>query len=483
MARSFCKIQIDPCERMEPQIWDYVVSKLAAMRVDACTNEVKECFTSEDRCGKDFMNCIGMDFDYIHDICPIDKLVVCKQANPDFKMSDLDSMLMGLYLNIDNAALDNCEKLVDEKMMELCGSTTDCNAFAADDTMGSGSLNYQKTNNIHAISGMISFGKIKVGTSNKDAGIIDIQDYVDFLSESNLVPAEYVPVADAVLYELENIQGTINRVVTMIEQDPKISYCINGRDLSQINGKGKNNNTTEARFPNLLNQTKIMIAISALRKAQDNYNAKYNEYIAKAMKEADVDMANLMCNKLPMGEKAQGLSASELNSNLNKPGALVLEFGGVSNFALAAGGTKSTQKIGGARSETASGEAATDKKLNGGATSTVMGTVAGMSGEFLKNGGKIASSLSFNPTTAIVDGAVKAISVLASDKYKSEFDGGTKEMWSIFNRETRICHVCTSITQQDCKNKGSRGFLGLWDSRGVECTSKAPVENCEDIQM
>ena len=43
MARSFCKVQIDPCERMEPLIWGYVVDKLAAMRVDACTAEVKDC--------------------------------------------------------------------------------------------------------------------------------------------------------------------------------------------------------------------------------------------------------------------------------------------------------------------------------------------------------------------------------------------------------------------------------------------------------
>ena len=63
MARSFCKVEIDPCERMEPLIWGYVVDKLAAMRVDACTQEVKDCFTDETRCGPDFSNCIGMDYD------------------------------------------------------------------------------------------------------------------------------------------------------------------------------------------------------------------------------------------------------------------------------------------------------------------------------------------------------------------------------------------------------------------------------------
>ncbi|MBQ8728879.1 MAG: hypothetical protein IJY77_01140, partial [Alphaproteobacteria bacterium] len=101
MARSFCKVEIDPCERMEPLIWGYVVDKLAAMRVDACTQEVKDCFTADTRCGENFQNCIGMDYDYIHEICPIDSLVVFKANNPTFTMDDLDSMLMGLYLNID----------------------------------------------------------------------------------------------------------------------------------------------------------------------------------------------------------------------------------------------------------------------------------------------------------------------------------------------------------------------------------------------
>lgn len=484
MARSFCKVQIDPCERMEPQIWDYVKSKLAALRVDACTNEVKECFTAEDRCGADFANCIGMDYNFIHDICPIDKLVVCKQTNPDFKMSDLDSMLLGLYLNIDNKELENCQKIIDEKMVEVCGSTTECDIFASNDTLGTGSLNYQKDGNVHRVSGRIMFGQIKVGDSRENAGLIDLTDYVNFLSQAQVVPAEYVGVADAVLYELQNIQGTINRAVTLIEQDPKVQFCINGRDLSQINGKKGSRNRTTGRFPNLLNQVKRQIAASALVQAEANYNKKYNEYVAKAMEAADLDMANLMCNKLPAGEKAQGLNnVQELNgTGLPQAAALVLEYGGVSNASLVAGGTKSSQKIGGASMSVASGNAAGGS--DGGAVSTVASTVAGMSGSFLSLGGKIASAaITFNPASMIADTALKATVALASDKYTSQFDGGIREQWSTFSRETRICHVCTSTITQDCKNKGSRGFLGLWDSRGVECKSGTPVETCQDIQM
>lgn len=507
MARSFCKVQIDPCERMEPLIWGYVVDKLAAMRVDACTAEVKDCIYSPDRCGPDFMNCIGMDWEFVHGLCPLDKLVVCKKNNPNFKMEDIDSMIMGLYLNMDNKALDNCQKLVEDKMMEICGSTTDCNKFATDDTIGTGSLQYQKDSaGVHRLSGMISFGQIKVGSGKDDAGLIDISDYAWYLLKNGYVYKTNLPYADAVMYELENIQGTINRVVTMIEQDPKIQYCVTGRDLTQITG-ADNARTTKARFPNLLNQVKMQIAIAALRQAQDNYNKKYNEYLSKAMREASVDMANLMCNKLPAADgTAQGISATDLNVDLIKPGTLVVEFGGVSNAAIAAGGTHSTMKVGGTASvEHKSGNAAGGN--DGGASSTVgatLGTLGAEAGSaLLKYAAQkaavgvaantelaqslIQSAASFNPvalaTTTIADMTVKAIGILASDHYKAEFDGGTREMWSVFNRDTRVCHLCTSTITKDCKSTYKHGVFGIGRRNEMDCTVSEPIEKCEDIQM
>ena len=198
MARSFCKVEIDPCERMEPLIWGYVEDKLAAMRVDACTQEVKDCFTADTRCGPNFENCIGMDYDYIHDICPIDSLVVCKANNPGFSMDDLDDMLMGLYLNIDNSMMDQCQNLVDQKMAEICGSTTDCNRFASDDTIGTGSLRSQKDGTTYRVTGMISFGSIVMGDMDGETvgdgeggtvklgpGDIGVGDYITKIRERN----------------------------------------------------------------------------------------------------------------------------------------------------------------------------------------------------------------------------------------------------------------------------------------------------------
>ena len=431
MARSFCKVEIDPCERMEPLIWGYVVDKLAAMRVDACTQEVKDCFTADTRCGENFQNCIGMDYDYIHDICPVDSLVVCKANNPAFSMDDLDSMLMGLYLNIDNAALEQCQELVDRKMAEVCGSTTDCNKFAADDTIGAGSVRSQKDGSVYRVTGMISFGSIKMGdatgrtvddgegdTVKLGPGEIGVDEYLAQVRLRNAGVKNSEGIISAIEEELNNIAGTINRTIEMIEQDPEIQFCVNGRDLSQITGK--KNQKTSARFPNLLNQVKMQIAISALRQAQDNYNAKFNKAVADATKDASADLAQYMCHK--MAE----VGATTLKSpdvDLAPPYAISYEVG--------------------------SGLKAEDL-TSGGHSTLDLGKVS------YKNGGYLGGG-------------------------SSDMGSGTKETSAVFNRETRICHVCTTTVTQSCKTSGSTSWFH--NSRNVSCETNDPIEKCEDIPM
>ena len=431
MARSFCKVELEPCEKMEPLIWGYVKDKLAAMRVDACTAEVKECFTDETRCGADFSQCIGMDYDYIHSICPLDKLVVCKANKADFSMEDIDSMLMGLYLNIDNAALNNCQNLVNTKMAEICGSTTDCNKFATDDTMGTGALRSVKDGDKYRITGMISFGSIKMGDATGqttdggqklDAGKIGVQDYMAKVraDETNQSVDNSDVIIFAIEEELNNVAGTINRTIEMIEQDPEIQFCVNGRNLEQITGKS--GAKTVARFPHLLDQVKMQIASAALRRAQDNYNAKYNTMIADATKNASADLAQYMCQMMPIsGGAPVGATVAE-HTSLLPPYAISYEVGtGLDINVLAQGGHESAQTGG---------------------------------------------------TATITNG-----------RMSQELPSGKREIWSSFNRETRMCHFCTSTVTKDCNSTGSRGLWGLWDSRGVECTESAPVEKCEDIQM
>ena len=465
MARSFCKVEIDPCERMEPLIWGYVENKLAAMRVDACTQEVKDCFTADTRCGPNFENCIGMDYDYIHDICPLDSLVVCKANNPNFSMDDLDSMLMGLYLNIDNAALEQCQNLVEQKMAEVCGSTTDCNRFAADDTIGTGSIRAQKDGNIYRVTGMISFGSIKMGDSTgsvKDEGDegtqvlgpgeIGVQEYIAKVRENNSNVPNAESIISSIEEELNNIAGTINRTIDMIESDPKIQYCVSGRDLSQITGK--ENQKTTARFPNLLNQVKMQIASSALRQAQDNYNEKLNYEIAEATKNASVDLAQYMCQMLPYNNGSGIGGTSIVETPLTEPYAISYDVSsGVSNINL--------------------------MQANGHSSSNVAG-IAKMSAS--KETSEVAEVI--NAATGFVTGVGAVTGVLgASNRVSMELPSGTREMWSLFDRNTRTCHYCTSTVTKTCSSVSKKGFLGIGAKDELNCEESAPVESCQDIQM
>ncbi|MDR2413177.1 MAG: hypothetical protein LBD50_03120 [Rickettsiales bacterium] len=428
MVRSFCKIQVDTCERMEPLIWGYVKDKLAAMRVDACTAEVKECFTSEDRCGTDFSNCMGMDFDYIHDICPLDKLVVCKANNPKFSMDDLDSMLMGLYLNVDNAALENCQNKVDAKMAEICGSTTDCNKFAADETIGTGSLRSQKAGTIYRVTGMISFGSIKMGDSSgktKDEktklgpGEIGVQEYLEQVRAKNATVANAAGIMSSIEEELNHIAGTINRTIEMVESDPEIQFCVSGRDLSQITGKSEK---TSARFPNLLNQVKMQIALAALRQANDNYNKKLNEEISQATKDASADLAQYMCQKMAESNANSYSPTAAVNTPLTPPYSISYEVG--------AGLT-------------------TEDLLKGGRGSTS------------------AESMNFSGGW--------------STKVTNDGTGISREVSALFTRDTRNCHICTVTSVKSCQTKGSSSWFH--NSKRMECTMSDPVEKCEDILM
>lgn len=480
MVRSFCKVEIDPCERMEPQIWAYVKDKLAAMRVDVCTAEVKDCFTDETRCGKDFSNCIGMDYDYIHDMCPVEKLVVCKQNNPEFSMADLDSMLMGLYLNIDNSAIEQCQNLVDEKMIEFCGSTTDCNRFAADDTLGTGSLHSQKIGDLYRITGMISFGSIKMGDSSGKTpdgadgvlgpGEIGVKDYLQHVRATN----KGVPNADAIISsieeELNNIAGTINRTIEMIAQDPKIQFCISGRDLSQITGNKKDRTT--ARFPNLLNQVKMQIAISALRKAQDNYNKKYNEEIAKATKDASADIAQYMCQTLPYSDRSLSTEDSVTETPMNIPYAIYYDVGvGLTRDMLTMGGSFKYDLAG----ASASNDSTTSITASNTATlSANAGVHASASATAPMGGGGVGATASAGIGASLSN--TTSIGVSNSRKQKISIPGGTREKWAVFDRDSRICHYCTATLTTSCSSKK----LG---KKELNCTEAPPVERCEDIPM
>jgi hypothetical protein len=108
------------------QIWGFVKAKLGAMRVDACTVQVKKCLQDENRCGKDYAECVGLDKKDILDMCPKEVLTACYENGQNKSAAQLEDMIFGLLLNVDNAQQKVCEAEIEKKMLEVCKDTTNC---------------------------------------------------------------------------------------------------------------------------------------------------------------------------------------------------------------------------------------------------------------------------------------------------------------------------------------------------------------------
>ncbi|MDR0741233.1 MAG: hypothetical protein LBF28_00470 [Rickettsiales bacterium] len=353
MAQSFCKVQLDPCIAIEPRIWDFVKNRLAAMRVDACTDEVKQCLTSEDRCGDDWLACIGLDYESLHEMCPVDKLVVCKANNPSFSFSDLDKMIQGIYLGIDNAALDKCMELAENKMLEVCGSTNGCNAFDTDSDLGTSSLARDKSGNVVKISGLLNWTMV-----GWRGGQLLIEDYMDNVRATR---AEY-GARDRVQNALADVNAEISKTIELIKSsDPELSYCINGREMSQIRGR---TGQTQARFPHMMDKYLPIIANAARAKASMNYARKYMEIKQEIIREADIMNAEYSCYAMPIQADQQMAAMGMVDNESNFETIKARGGQGPDNlFALAeiVADTVSTEEI-----SKLAGQKITNKKQAGG---------------------------------------------------------------------------------------------------------------------
>ena len=240
--------------------------------------------------------------------------------------------------------------------------------------------------------------------------------------------------------------------------------------MSQITGN--DDDRTEARFPNLLNQVKMQIAVSALRKAQDNYNAKLNTAIAEATRDADLDVAQYMCQMLPV------TNGSVIGATTNMP----TDIGLSKPYSIAT--TNMPTDIGLSKPYSISYEVARGLNAN-------MLAMGGSSSRATSQSGVLDTTAGSSQAAEIIN----SFTGLGSNRVKTELPGGTREMWSLFSRETRICHYCVSTITKTCSSSSKKGFLGICSSsskkgflgigasNSMECTESEPIEECRDIQM
>ena len=319
---NVCKIPLNNCgisansaaEAKKSIVWDFVVARLAAMRVDACTEEVKACLQSENACGEGYGQCVGLDLKSIKDMCPLDKLVACqsKDENGNYSTSweNIDNMIYGIMLNIDNSMLEQCKKIVNDKVIEICGSLDTCTAFADDPYMGTDSLmSYADENGDYVIEGLISFGNVRITEPDTDDGEegedkttksnnknvqlgrykVDIGDY-----ESHLKNASD-PTVTRVIDAIRGVENKITQKIAILTQDEMVRRCVDGRDMSQITGSEVRG---AARYPHLLDSHILNIMSAGLDHANNNYKKKYEELLAKGLEEKDDAVKSVLCTAM-----------------------------------------------------------------------------------------------------------------------------------------------------------------------------------------
>lgn len=307
---NLCKVPLNACgidassaqKAQESQIWGFVMARMAAMRVDSCTTEVKECLQADDRCGKDYANCIGLDLPSIKEMCPLDKLVACqaKDENGNFATSweNIDSMIYGIMLNLDNSMLEQCQRIVNDKVIEICGDLDECHAFDNDPYMGTDSLvSYADSDGDYVIEGLVSFGNVRISEitlseeDKKEGKVqlgkysIDIGDYESHLGGQD---ATVTRVIDAI----RSVENKISQKIAVLTQDEKVRRCVEGRDMSQVTGSAERG---AARFPHLLDSHIMNIMSAGLDRANKNYTKKYEELLAKGLEAKDDAVKSVLC--------------------------------------------------------------------------------------------------------------------------------------------------------------------------------------------
>jgi hypothetical protein len=484
------------------------------MRVDSCTTQVKECLQSEDRCGADYTQCVGLDTDSIIRMCPYDKLVGCQQVysaasgeksiKGNEVYDELSRMVQGIFLNIDNNMLTACQTAANEAMVKVCGGTEDCNGLAVDEGVGGRSVKYQvcpytgntleKTqcrNSLEELTDNQLFGvmdmqtgKVTEAPSQSFAGAIVGDIYwsnIDVKDDGTLTSAEEYATklgltADstdvaAVREEVALLTKSVNNAIKTIEADPTVQYCMTGREVQGMKIKetrqkvGSKDKGAE-RFPELTKQMRMIIAQYALKMAKENYYAKYDAANDKLMKDY-----------VEVGKRAAARdkeSGDAIKREWGRRACLALPSGTV----LPMSPEPPKNAFGKILSTVAIVGAAVAIPFTGGASAfAIAGIVGASSGAIIAGAavGVAAIGVLGNAGSGSANGSA-ANSVPAELTASSSMNQWNfkQVVNSVYNWDTRVCEVCTkSQTCGKTKNPvfGNK-YCGNWNEETNNCAPR-----------
>ena len=514
-----CGISTESAEAAEKSdIWQFVLARLASMRVNSCTTEFKECLQSPDRCGPDYTQCVGLDTDTIMRICPYDTLVGCQQVygaqniRGNAVYDELYNVAQGIFLNIDNEMLDYCNAALEEATIDACGDLDTCQKFVNNDAIGTRSLEYKICD--YAISEdmtEIAYGNCRTNVSqisDKElgrvvgstvnalgpvtplAGVIEGDIYWDAvkIDESGNIstPQQYfqnleiTDITDQEIQIVENelgvLQNNLDNVYNIIESDPTVQFCMSGR---QVDGIKPYSGTSVPRFPSLTKSVRQKIAASAVSKARDNYYKLYDELLAQQSKDyatiaermADIrsengkdarrEIARQSCvdmaglSGIAKSKTPKGLAGIITTSVIVAVSAIVLTV-----FTAGVGAIASSM-----------GLAAFLETFGGGVLPTIVWTSASV---------LAASSVGLVVGSSVSDWSevsrVDFDNLVLTGEYEVSNWNYREKITTNFDWENLICHKC--ITSYECLETREPFFGNLYCNKWAD-----PVETCSDTQF
>ena len=208
----------------------------------------------------------------------------------DYVYDNLKEIATGIFLNIDNNLLSACQKAVQSKVLEVCGSLSECDAFDDDTAIGTDSLiSYKNSAGDTVIEGLMNIGALT----------FDDRDPKKPRFHKSGVPNNTNDRIKAAINAIENkAQQTFN----VLSTDLTIKRCVEGRDDTWRYQGNETDTSKLPRFPNLLNSYTQMIFNSALNKAYLNYRTKYDELLAKALEDQSDDIKSMLCTAISYNE-------------------------------------------------------------------------------------------------------------------------------------------------------------------------------------
>ena len=268
-------------------IVSYVKMILDSKRVDTCTAAVRKCYQTKCN-GEDYPLCVGMDYDYMVDMCTddisgeSDTIAMQCSGKGDIK-EYVKRVARGIFLEIDNELSRHCRNAVSEAMRDICGGTTYCDA----DTAGLNYKEFWRENITYKIcpDGNTNSTECVDDVNNVPLDIDTDTKWRAVIETNNMQPTEvkfdglvFTKVSGSKIPEdmLERLNRDYERVKGSIMANNTVKSCIWGNKKDTGDGFGGEEGSYKGgpKYENITSSANQTIADSIMKALISQYNER-----------------------------------------------------------------------------------------------------------------------------------------------------------------------------------------------------------------